>query len=155
MPGNKNSGRKKSVKTTDLEISTPVVRKRKAGRPPKIVTQQSSEHVEKNAEEIDSELAESQSEISSSVSSSSSSLSLSHHSNLQKRSSEISKMYDLYVGVALEMFSSSRLPLQRTVLQRYRHFRSFSAPNSSLNEIVTIITMEVRNTQLDYVRTPY
>ena len=145
MPGNKNSGRKKSVKTTDLEISTPVVGKRKAGRPPKIDTQQSSEHVEKNAEEIDSELAESQSEISSSVSSSSSSLSLSHHSNLQKRSSEISKMYDLYVGVALEMFPSSRLPLQRTVLQRYRHFRSFSAPNSSLNEIVTIITKEVRN----------
>ena len=136
MPGNKNSGRKRSLeKTSNLEISTPVSEKRKVGRPKKIVSNVGSEFVEMSAKQKDSELEESQSEISSSLSSSTSSSS-SHHSNLQKRSSEISKMYDLYVGVALEIFPSSRLPLQRTVLQRYRFFRSFSAPNSPLSEIV-------------------
>ena len=145
MPGNKNSGRKRSLeKTSNLEISTPVSEKRKVGRPKKIVSNVGSEFVEMSAKQKDSELEESQSEISSSFSSSTSSSS-SHHSNLQKRSSEISKMYDLYVGVALEIFPSSRLPLQRTVLQRYRFFRSFSAPNSPLSEIVTTITKEVRD----------
>ena len=47
-----------------------------------------------------------------------------HPSNLGKRSSELNKFYDTYLGVSLEKFPSSKFPLKRAIPQRYRSLRS-------------------------------
>ena len=126
MPGNKNSGRKKKV--TD-EIGIDITIKRPVGRPkkqkinvPKV--QKSDEIVESGKPTIKR--------------------TKQHIVDLGKRSSLLYNFYNQFLGPPLEIIPSTRLPLRRVVLQRYRAIRS-TQHNSPRNEIVGSITDEVVN----------
>ena len=87
----------------------PVEKKRKPGHPKKNENcdNTSSENVENESQHADQESeAESESNCLASQSTSQ-----SHHINLQKQSSDNSRFYDKYVGIALQNFPSSRLSL--------------------------------------------
>ena len=62
-------------------------------------------------------------------------------SNLTKRHSDMSKFCDAFLGASLHKFPSSKLPLNRAVLQRYRALRTEGSRNIQQNQIITTITM--------------
>ena len=65
-------------------------------------------------------------------------VSLTHVTSLSKRTSEMSKFYDLYVGPALERFPPKQLPVRRLVLQRYRALRAESHTASKASLVSSI-----------------
>lgn len=149
MPGNRDSGRKKkvAVESNVPEDDVQVEKKKKPGRPKRSENLPASNSV---AADVDKELpepvTESETEMSSSNIRPTSKVTGAYHPvNLQKRHSDINQLYDEYLGVALETFPSSRLPLKRTVLQRYRFLRTESGHTTKVSDIISTITNEVRN----------
>ena len=142
MPGNKNSGWRKSHEKYDLPKEIPAEKKKKPVCPKKNENYDNtlSENVENKAPHSDWE-SEAESEYNCIASQSTSQ---SHHVNLQNRSSDISRFYDTFVRMALENFPLSRLPLQWRALERYRSLQIDSAHNSPLNDIIINMMKEIR-----------
>ena len=63
--------------------------------------------------------------------------------NLRKRTSDISIFYDTYLGTTLDHFPSSKLPLQRAVLRRYRSLLTVDDAQQSKSDMSTTITAEI------------
>ena len=147
MPGNKNSGRKKRIKQNVQQEDAPIQKKKTPGRPKKEVTVALSDtsfaqclqtgiETETLHNTSSRSLAEQMREDRS--------VPVFHSSNLQKRNSDMNILYDSFLGPSIQNFPSSKLPMQRTILQRYRALRTESAYTSQLSDIITIITKEVR-----------
>ena len=115
MPGNKNSGRKKSISIQNISNNdVPAHEKKKPGRPK--LSAVPSKPTDKKAEEGSGQ--EQATTVDVSPVTSPINTPASHHVNLKKRTSDISKFYDAYIGVGLECFPSSKIPQKRVVLQR-------------------------------------
>ena len=116
MPGNKNSGRRKKevipVPDADCGESDEVVEKKNVGGRPR--------KKETNA------IPESLVEVASPESGSTAKRRKQNIVDLRKRSSSLSIVYTESLGEPLTNFPSSKLPMKRTVLQRYRYLRSTS-----------------------------
>ena len=141
MPGNKNSGRRKKPidvgkETDNPPDSTSVVRKRTVGRPKK-TTNAAAEYDESDPLPEPLEDQPGKTKADDVV------IRVGNHAvDLAKRSSCMSKFYDEFLGPPLEVFPSSKLPLKRVVLQRYRTLRSLSHATPQ-TEIVATITKEL------------
>ena len=131
MPGNSRRGRKKKVVTQleDQPVSCPSAKK-KVGRPRKsqetIAHDDPSEWTPPPSNQTD------QSKVKTCKSG----------WDLQRRSSELNKVYDTYLGQAIERFQPSKLPIKRVVLQRYRDIRSKEV-NAPKHTIVNTIPSEL------------
>ena len=128
MPGNKNSGRKKSFQSTSdlstVEETPPSEMKRKAGRPRASATPCQSTLLQSvSQDDLEQESTPTTDDAEKSCSVSSCPINLlppsSHHANLKKRTSECIKFHDEHLGTTLDNFPASKLPQNRTVLQRY------------------------------------
>ena len=118
MPGNKNSGRRKKevipVPDADCGESDEVVEKKNVGGRPR------------KKETIAIPIPESLVEVASPESGSTAKRRKQNLVELRKRSSSLSIVYTESLGEPLTNFPSSKLPMKRTVLQRYRYLRSTS-----------------------------
>ena len=126
-------GRKKKVKPIQEQVESIV--KRKVGRPAKSLKQ-----ITVVSTPVVTKLTSEGTVSTSSTSSQESST--SHAVNLSKRNSDLNKFYDQFLGVPLHKFPSSKLPLRRSILQRYRALREI-CHTTPVNEIVRTITDEV------------
>ena len=135
MPGNKNSGRKKKIVPDDPVPNTStthhstVSKPTNRGRPRK-----SNENRSLPYRPDDVSTNQVPRPRSTPVQ--------KHVSTLQRRSSEMSKFYDAHLGPALEKFNPSKLPMKRTILQRYRDLRA-KQPTVSQHIIVGTISSEI------------
>ena len=137
MPGNKNSGRKK-VPDSDVgngDAGNGDAEKRRVGRPRKKETDASAgtniqHHCEEESESVCPESNNKSTRTKQNI------------IDLSKRNSLLNDFYTEFLGASIEIFPSSKLPLNRSVLQRYRALRSISH-NTSKTEIVGTITNEV------------
>ena len=129
MPGNKNSGRKKKpvADPDDDGISFTVAKKR--GRPNNDVSEEAPEPATPTVEDqptTNKKAAKFQTQPSA----------------LNIRGSNMNKFYDDYLGVAVERFPPTKLPLKRVVLQRYRDLLT-KTHNASQQTLVKEISSEV------------
>ena len=138
MPGNKNSGRKKRAVTEEITVAAPLSKK-KVGRPKKEnvhaeVCDETTIYNEVIVVDVSNEMADSDSDARN-----------AEHSPLQlwdlrKQTSDISIFYDTYLGTTLDHFPSSKLPLQRAVLRRYRSLLPVDDAQKSKSDMITTIT---------------
>ena len=144
MPGNKNSGRKKKVVSSQENVP-PVddTTRQNVGRPR---GSKGSKRDEEFSELIPTEPPIPSEDAPTSVvapsSSSSRGTSICNIADLSKRNSALNDFYDEFLGTPLDNFPSSRLPLQRSVLQRYRALRA-TCHSTPVNEVARTITNEV------------
>ena len=137
MPGNKNSGRKKKpIECEDVYTDDLNAEKRTVGRPRKtaatVVAASAAEYA--SSQESKPLLETKTIDIPTRT---------KHNpSDLKKRTSSINRFYDEFLGPPHEVFPSSKLPLKRVVLQRYRSLRSKSYP-APQNEITSTITNDL------------
>ena len=133
MPGNKNSGRRRKevvpVLDTGCGESNEVVEKKNVGGRPR-------------KKEIGIAIPEALVEVASPESGSTAKRRKQHIVDLRKRSSSLSNVYTESLGEPLTNFPSSKLPMKRTVLRRYRYLRSISHKMKT-SEITGIITKEL------------
>lgn len=145
MPGNKNSGRRKTVahevSSSHEEGTEPV--KRAVGRP-KRAEPLSETTLEPPSQTNESLLVRNTTEPQTENPRPTPALrqTKKNVSDLRRRSSSLNSYYNDFLGPSLHVFPSSRLPLKRIILQRYRALRSFRH-NSPKSEVIRIITDEV------------
>ena len=138
MPDNKNSGRKKRAVTEEIAPLS----KKKVVRPKKEnvlaeICDETTIYNEVIVVDVSNEMVDSDSDARK-----------AEHSPLQlwdlrKRTSDISIFYDTYLGTTLDHFPSSKLPLQRAVLRRYRSLLTVDDAQKSKSDMSTTITAEI------------
>ena len=138
MPGNKNSGRRKKEvvpvpSVGDGESDEVIAKKNVGGRPRKKETIAIPESL------VEVSSPKSLIEVASPESGSTAKRRKQNIVDLRKRSSPLSTMYTESLGHPLTNFPSSKLPMKRTVLRRYRYIRSIShkMPTSEITGIIT------------------